>query len=91
MKSKLTRQIDLSDVAEVVEAVILHRGDVIVHQQESGEAGAGVGQPGGGHRLQVIVSQREDGEAEDQSQGFIGHIDQSELTWRGRRERRGRG
>ena len=53
----LTRQIYLCDVAEVVEAVVLHRGDVIVHQQQLGEAGAGVGQPGGGHSLQVIVSQ----------------------------------
>ena len=56
-KTKLTSQVYLCDVAEVVEAVILHRGDVIVHQQQLGEAGAGVGQPGGGHSLQVIVSQ----------------------------------
>ena len=69
--SILTRQIDLSDVAEVVEAVILHRGDVIIHQQQPGEAGARVSQPGGGHSLQVVVSQREDREAENQSQGFI--------------------
>ena len=71
--------------------MILHSGDVIIHQQQPGEAGARVSQPGGGHSLQVVVSQREDGEAENQSEGFIGDIDQSELTWRGRRERRGRG
>ena len=91
-KTKLTRQIYLCDVAEVVEAVILHRRNVIVHQQQPGQPGAGVGEPGGGHGLQVIVGQREDREAENQSEGLIiGAIDQSELTWRGRRARPGRG
>ena len=42
-KSSLTRQVDLRDVAEVVEAVVLHGGDVVVHEEEPGEPGAGVG------------------------------------------------
>ena len=90
-KSKLTRKINLRDVGQVVEAVILHGGDVIVHEEEPGQTRAGVRQPGGGDGLQVVVGQREDGEAADQSQGVIMITDQSELTWTGRRGRRGRG
>ena len=60
--------------------MILHGGDVIVHEEEPGEAGAGVRQPGGGDGLQVVVGQREDGEAADQSQGVIMITDQSELS-----------
>ena len=60
--------------------MILHGGDVIVHEEEPGQAGAGVRQPGGGHGLQVVVGQREDGEAADQSQCIIRLTDQSELS-----------
>ena len=69
--------------------MILHSGDVIIHQQQPGEAGAGVSQPGGGHSLQVVVSQREDGEAADQSQGFIRLTDQSEFSSPGQAGERG--
>ena len=46
-----TCQIDLRDVGEGVEAVVLHHGDVIVHEEELREAWTGVCQPGRGHGL----------------------------------------
>ena len=69
--------------------MILHGGDVIVHEEEPGQAGAGVRQPGRGHGLQVVVGQREHGEAADQSQGVIMITDQSELSSPGQAGERG--
>ena len=88
-KSSLTRQVDLGDVSKVVEGVVLHGGDVVVHEEEPGEPGARVCQPGGGHGLQVVVGQREHREAEDQSQGVIRLTDQSEQSSPGQAGQRG--